>query len=962
MNNISITIRLILLFTYFLTLLLLFSCQLLAHPVVSESGPKATYQFGVFAYRGEEQTRLEFEPIIEAINRQLTNTQIELQVLTHEQIYQALESKTLDFVSTNPTHFLVARHRYDVSGALATLVRNHEGMPINALAGVMITQANNTQVNNLNDIQGKRIAAPGPEFMGGYRAQLFELYLAGIKLIEQEVFFTGSHSETVEAILEGKADVGFIRDGTLESLSYRGLIDINQIKVINVQFRPDFPHVISTRLYPEWPIFALAHVNDHSKRHITAAMLNLDFTESMKQVSPIIGFTIPADYLGVEGLSRALRLPPFESLDAITWKDLTHQYGVAIKWILFLIIALLISLIALLIFAKKSRQDRLYSEELLACQEEIVLINNGMELINTSGGFLSFIKGHYQSLDEFKRDYRCICDLFVEKDGYLFNHHGMQWIETLLAAPHLTHKAIVRFQGKHTYFQCHAVFSTKLKMYVITMVDVTELEHTNQQLFQQITIAEQANQSKSNFLANMSHEIRTPMNGILGLSELGQKEQDSSKLHSLLKKIHYSGSLLLNLIDDILDVSKIEANQLKLNPHPFCLNHLLDELISLYQPQAQNKNISLKYEINPEIELGYFGDDFRLRQILANLVCNAIKFTAQGSVSLRVMDTESNDPFSPEKKTWLRFEIQDTGKGISLEQQQRLFKKFSQADDSITREFGGTGLGLTISQKLVQLMGGKKISLQSELNQGSLFHFSLPFELLSPEQQRLITIDQAEDDPNEVQRSKTEVPSKQFTAKVLLVEDNEINQEVASGQLKQLGISVEIAVNGEVAVSKARNNDYDLILMDIQMPILDGYQATRRIRKFNVDVPILALTAAAMIEDKQKAIDAGMNDHLSKPINQQALIDTFQQWLKPNQAGKKTKISVYLIAHSDIATLKRLSKTYERNASLRVATTFPKAEEILKKQSDITHVIITKDWAKEASLWGTDFAVEVTYV
>lgn len=931
------------------TLLLFFSGTLPASQSVSESTPKVSYQFGVFAYLGKEQTRLEFEPIVDAINRRLVNRQLELQVLTHEQIYDAIENKSLDFVSTNPTHFLVARNRFDVSGALATLVRNHDGMPINALGGVMITQADNTSVNNLNDMKRKTIAAPGPEFMGGYRSQLYELHLAGIKLDETKVLFSGSHHETVEVVLEGKADIGFIRDGFLESLSSRSLIDMNQLKVINMQYRPDFPYVVSTRLYPEWPVFALPHVNDQSKRLITAAMLSLDYSQQKEQNSSIIGFTIPADYLSVESLARSLRLPPFESLDSITWRDLNNQYGGAIKWILALTIALFLTIFFLVFTIRKSRLMHSYNEELLTCLNEIVLINNGEELINASGAFISFFDGYYRSLEEFKRDYRCICDLFVEKEGYLFNQYGMHWVETMLTDPNKTHKAIVRFKGKHTYFKCQASYSNKLKICVITLVDITDLEHTNQLLCQQTTLAEQANQAKSNFLANMSHEIRTPMNGILGLSELGQSEQDTAKLHALFKKINFSGSLLLNLINDILDVSKIEAGQLKLNPQPFGLKHLLDGLLALYQPQAQQKNIAFKYDMSPTLELGYVADDLRLRQILTNLISNAIKFTSQGSVSLRVIEASNDDTPQSDQRVWLRFEIQDTGKGISLEQQQRLFKKFSQADDTITREFGGTGLGLTISEKLVQLMGGKRIHLQSELNHGSLFSFILPFDSLSPEQLKMLSIDRSQDE------SETTDPARNFNAKVLLVEDNEINQEVVLEQLKQLGVTVDLANNGEVAVTKAKNNKYDLILMDIQMPVLDGYQATRQIRNFNSDVPILALTAAAMIEDRQKAIDVGMNDHLSKPINQQKLIHAIQQWLVPQEA-------VYLIAHSDLSTLKQLGKIYQKNGSVRVANTPTKVLEILNKQSNISHVIIAKGWAEDVSGWINDFTVEITYV
>jgi signal transduction histidine kinase/DNA-binding NarL/FixJ family response regulator/ABC-type phosphate/phosphonate transport system substrate-binding protein len=917
----------------------------IAPPISSEG--KQIYQFGVFAYKGVERTQEEFAPVIEAVNQKLKNEYLNLQILSQDEIYLGLQNNTLDFVTTNPTHFLVARNQFEVTGALATLMKNHEGQPIHALAGVIIAHASNQRVNNLQDVKNKTISVPGLEYMGGYRAQAFELHLAGISLKNEQVHISGSHQATIQDVLLGRAAVGFIRDGIVEGMIARGLLDPNQIKVINVQYRPDFPNLISTRLYPEWPVFALPHVSSHAKRHITAAMLDLDFEEINLPTNPLYGFTVPSDYLGVEDLSRALRIPPFEKREEITLNDLIEQHGDLLIFTLLFAIALFITIIALVVIVKRARASELYSRQLLATQDELVLVNDGKELVDVSGGFLRFFKGYYATLDAFKQDYRCICDLFIQREGYLFNYKSMQWLERMIGMPNQQHKAIVNFQGQHTYFKCSAVYSSQLKLYLITMVDITELELANAQLAEQTRIAQQANQTKSNFLANMSHEIRTPMNGILGLSELGMKELDPAKLHHRLQKIHYSGTQLLGIINDILDLSKIEAGRLDLNPQAFSLHQLQQELLELYQPKAEEKGIKIKIELDANLALGYYGDDLRLLQVLTNLIGNAIKFTEQGVVTLRILldHPSSND------EVWLRFEVQDTGKGISLEQQQRLFKPFSQADDSITRQFGGTGLGLTISNKLVNLMGGAPIRLQSELGQGSLFNFRLPFVQLDEAGIKQLL-------QNLTANKSIEQGQVQFNAHVLLVEDNEINQEVAGDQLKQLGIHFDLAANGEVAVSKAKETQYDLILMDIQMPVLDGYHATQAIRQFNSTVPIIALTAAAMIEDKKKAIESGMNDHLSKPINKHELIASLQKWM----VNQQTNPSWVLIVHPDANQLKTLAKAYSQSGRVTVANNIEKATELLSQPNNFTALIIAEVWQAQVNNWQQPFTLQVQVV
>jgi signal transduction histidine kinase/CheY-like chemotaxis protein len=376
--------------------------------------------------------------------------------------------------------------------------------------------------------------------------------------------------------------------------------------------------------------------------------------------------------------------------------------------------------------------------------------------------------------------------------------------------------------------------------------------------------AQKANQAKSEFLANMSHEIRTPMNAILGMSELGQKDTTVKALRLRLKKIDQSARLLLGIINDILDFSKIEAGKMTLESRVFDLQSSIDQLKDVFVPVAEEKGLNFSVQLDPEAACCYRGDSLRLRQILTNLLGNAFKFTHQGDVRLRVMSGQSNFD-----QAWLTFEVSDTGIGMDAQQQQRLFQAFSQADTSISRQFGGTGLGLVISQQLVQAMGGDVIELKSSPGKGATFRFCLPLERPGA---NAIQDWKAQQDTS----SQT---SEHFSGRVLLVEDNLINQEVVTEHLQQLGLVVDVAGQGEQAVKMVTQQSYDLVLMDIQMPGMNGYEATRRIRKQDQDIPVVALTAAAMVEDREKAIQAGMNDHLGKPIDQLTLSQALRHWL-----------------------------------------------------------------------------------
>ncbi|MES2375856.1 MAG: ATP-binding protein [Bacteroidota bacterium] len=409
------------------------------------------------------------------------------------------------------------------------------------------------------------------------------------------------------------------------------------------------------------------------------------------------------------------------------------------------------------------------------------------------------------------------------------------------------------------------VLATAFNEMTVTLeLNIQDLKNAEESLIKERDRAEASEKVKQLFLANMSHEIRTPMNAILGFARLLEEAITDKELQSYTQVIIKSGDDLLVILNDILDFSRIEAGKVNFEQEPFNLKGTVNAIVTMMESKALSKNLALTSVIDEHIPAILVGDSVRLSQILLNLVSNAIKFSDNGDISISITAADEND-----QNIIVEFIIKDTGIGIPLEKQDKIFESFEQATTDTVRKFGGTGLGLSIAKQLVEMQDGR-IFVKSEPGKGAEFHFRLPFLKAKRTINKVAVANNEPDKPsNAIKKSGEGI-------KVLVVEDNAVNQMLIVKVLQNRGFTIDVAENGIIALSKYRNNDYNIVLMDIQMPEMDGYETTRNIRAMESpkkDIPIMAMTAHTFKGERERCLAMGMNDYIPKPFNVNELFE-----------------------------------------------------------------------------------------
>ncbi len=963
-------------------------------------------RIGVLALHGIPECRRQWAATAEYLNAAVSNCTFEVVPLDFDQIDRAVRYAEVDFVIANSSFYVTLNARYEVTRMATFRKRTASGLPFSYFGGVVFCRADRPDIHTAADLKGKRFMAVDPTSFGGWQMAWREFKELGIRPSRdfRPLEFAGTHEAVVQAVLDGRADAGTVRTDTLQRMTRTGRLKLDDLRIIPAYPHPlpAMPFLASTRLYPEWPFSRLRHVPDELAAEVTVALLEMPEDAPAAVNADGAGWTVPYNYETVHECLRELRVGPYTEYGRITAAGAIRQYWPALLGLLLLLVALASAVLAQWRAHRHLRDAHAMQRQILSTAATAVFtVDNQMRITGVNEAFCKVtgfaaddVVGKPCAVLEGRP---CLdhCGLFdpqrtapiVSRQCTLHTRDGREL--TVLKNAAILHDGRGRPTGG-----------------IESFVDVTPLMEARVE-------AEAASRAKSDFLANMSHEIRTPMNAIIGMTDLALDTDLTAEQRDYLATVKHSADALLTLINDILDFSKIEAGRLELDEFNFNVRDTIEDTVRTLAVRAHEKRLELTCHVAPGVPENARGDAGRLRQILMNLVGNAIKFTESGEVSVAIEATTVDA-----NGVCLHGQVRDTGIGISSDKQERIFDVFAQADASVTRTHGGTGLGLAICRQITALMRGRvwvqspappDPSIQAAGGPGSVFHFTVclkrgdapaprprampdalndlpvlvaddnatnrrllgdmlrnwgmqptlaasgpeavklagqardagqPFRLLlsdcnMPDMDGFSTVEQvralspdtvsvmltsggrrgdsarcrqigivaylmkpvkqsdlfdaiisvvAGEGDAEAERdliTRHSLRERARSLNLLLVEDNPVNRKLAVALLEKHGHRVVTAADGQESLVRLARERFDAVLMDIQMPVMDGLEATRRIRAgqsavLDPQVPIVAMTAHAMQGDRETCLAAGMTDYISKPIRAEELLRTLR--------------------------------------------------------------------------------------
>lgn len=697
---------------------------------------KQILRFGVFSYLGVEQTKKKYQPIVDYLNQKLENEQVILEVLDQNEIDKRISDGTLDIVTTNPTHFLSARKQQPLTGVIATLVNSEDGVPTHMLGGAIVARADRGDIRGLYDLKQKSIAIRGFQNLGGFRAQAYELYKIGVNIRKDAKEFNtmNSHQEVIKSVLRGESEIGFVKNGIIEGMIKKGELNATDIKIINKKTHKNFSDVVSTGLYPEWPVFAMPHVNEESIRHIATSLFAIEPDSATAKEAKIYGYTIPADYLGVEELSRALRLPPFENVSEFTWKDVVVKYK---EFILLLIVAgLTITVLAIILAGtlKKSKKEEKFKHLLLSS------LGDGVYGIDVQGR-CTFINKQALDMLGFNQD-----EVLGMDQHALFHYHRMDgshyhvdecpiYKTTTDGDIRDVEDMFIRKDG--TFFDVHLkitpiIVSDKIEGAVVVFQDITQtkalqkdIQEMNQNLKNMVAVETEKRveqekllirQSKMAMMGEMigaiAHQWRQPLNA-LGLIVQDIRvakefdELDDGYINDFEKNAMSQIHFMSTTIDDFRNFFKpVKATT------DFAIEDAVDKTLKIVNPQLKSHAIQTDFRYTSKHTV--HGYQSELEQSIMIIISNAQDALIENNIEEPRIDIS----ISTFEEGYVVLSIEDNGGGISDEIMDRIFEPYF----TTKAEGKGTGIGLYMAKEIVESQMGGRLSV---INTGTGARFEI---------------------------------------------------------------------------------------------------------------------------------------------------------------------------------------------------------------------------------------------